>query len=141
MSSWMQFINGKLLKIHDIEKACKDFTDEITVIVQHEQEINAQLREENKQLKDEHYKDKEIQKLQKENEELRKRLVGSFEISSEEQDKINEWKEKHIQKKHKGKFYTGAIGGGFTYQFYPTSIGDTGSIVCSCGEEFCFKEL
>ena len=62
-------------------------------------------------------------------------------LSKEELAKINEWKEKHVEEKHDGSYYAGAIGGMFTYQFIPTSIGDIGEIICSCGEKFCFREL
>lgn len=40
---------------------------------------------------------------------------------------------------HKG--YYGAIGGGFTYQFLPTSIGVSGTIIASNGDKLEFREL
>ena len=92
-------------------------------------------------------KDEEIQKLQKEVEELKKDIFAKrkgytvFEIMPEENKEINEWIEKHINEKHNGDHYAGAIGGRFTYKFIPTSIGEIGEIVCSCGESFCFREL
>ena len=88
-------------------------------------------------------KDEEIQKLQKEINQLKnKQWEGfNFNISKEELTKINKWKEKHVEEKHDGSYYAGAIGGMFTYQFTPTSIGDIGEVICSCGEKFCFREL
>ena len=138
---FMEFINGKMLKVHDIDTACKNFTDEISVIVRHVQGQNSVLKAENDKLKSEHYKDKEIQRLQKEVENWKKRVVGSFEIDEDERLAIEEWKAKHIQEKHKGNGYAGAIGGRFKYIFTPTSIGVIGEIECSCGDKFCFKDL
>ena len=65
----------------------------------------------------------------------------TFEVSDKEMKDIEKWKKKHIKKKHGGSYYSGAIGGRFTYSFIPTSIGDIGTIKCSCGEEHTFKEL
>lgn len=64
-----------------------------------------------------------------------------FEITPEEQTKIEKWQNKHIKKKHKGNNYHGAIGGNWTYEFIPTSIGYIGTVKCSCGEEYTFREL
>lgn len=139
--NFMEFKNGKLLKVHDIETACKNFTDEITTIVQQVQSRNQILQAENDKLKSEHYKDAEIQRLLSEVESWKKRVIGSFEISEDERLAIQEWKVKHVAEKHKGNGYAGAIGGRFTYHFTPTSIGTIGEIVCSCGDKFCFKDL
>lgn len=64
-----------------------------------------------------------------------------FEVTPEEREQIEEWKEQHIKEKHKGNNYSGAFGGRYTYEFIPTSIGDIGTIKCGCGAEFTFKEL
>ena len=89
----------------------------------------------------EYNKDDQIAKLLEENEKLKAREYQSFIITPEERDAINSWKEKHIQEKHSGNDYAGAIGGRYTYEFIPTSIGTIGYIKCHCGEEFCFREL
>lgn len=65
----------------------------------------------------------------------------SFNISKKEWEAIKQWQEKHIKEKHNGNDYAGAIGGRYTYEFTPTSIGDIGAIKCGCGAEFTFKEL
>lgn len=63
-------------------------------------------------------------------------------ILQEENKIITEWIKKHNLKKHGSEtVYCGAIGGGMTYIFTPTSIGTVGKIRCSCGEEFCFRNL
>lgn len=92
-------------------------------------------------------KDEEIQKLQAEIDKLKTELkekkkgYTEFVITPEENNEINKWIDKHINEKHGGSHYAGAIGGRFTYKFIPTSIGEIGEIVCSCGESFCFREL
>ena len=105
------------------------------------------LEKENEKLKDEHYKDKEIKRITEENERLRENYRNGFPLTKEECDAINKWKEKHEKKTHKiitpeqKMTYGGAIGGTYTYHFTPTTIGVIGTIQCTCGEEFTFKNL
>lgn len=136
-----EFINGKILRVHDIETACKNFTDEIVAIVKQVQGENNRLRAENEQLKNEHYKDAEIQRLVAENEAMKKRVSGCFELSDSERKEIYAWQSRHISQRHHGRKNAGAIGGRFKYIFTPTSIGEIGEIECSCGDSFCFREL
>ena len=92
-------------------------------------------------------KDEELQKLRNELENTRKALYRGFPISENEMNKINEWIDNHLREKHglvtleqrlESKC---AIGGRFTYEFIPTSIGAIGTIKCSCGDEFVFQEM
>ena len=98
------------------------------------------LEKENKALKDEHYKDEELQKMQKELDSLRRDLSRGFPISEEEQEKIREWQRKHEEEAH-GATNVTAIGGKYTYEFIPTSIGTFGSVKCTCGAKFEFQEV
>ena len=89
-------------------------------------------------------KDEEIQKLKEEIERLKakpKKIGLCFEINAEELGEINKWIDKHIEEKHNGSHYAGAIGGRFSYRFVPTSIGEIGEVFCTCGDSFCFREL
>lgn len=87
------------------------------------------LEETNKELSDKQFKDKELQRLQDEVEHWRHIACQGFTIDDEEYQAIKEWKENH---KHNS----------FYYEFVPTPIGDSGSIVCAvCGEKFEFKEV
>lgn len=94
-----------------------------------------------KELEDKKFKDKTIKALTEKVERLESKLNSGFYLSNEEIKSINEWKENHIKSKHKGNTFTGIIGGRYTYEFIPTSIGDIGTIKCSCGKEFTFREL
>lgn len=127
--------DGKLLSIDDVFNNVNKLKDFILRLKNQRDRAWEELKEYNK--------DEEIQKLQKEINQLKnKKAEGfNFNISKEELVKINKWKEKHVEDKHDGSYYAGAIGGMFTYQFVPTSIGDIGEIICSCGEKYCFREL
>ena len=127
--------DGRLISIDDVFKNVNKLKDYIVTLKNQRDRAWEELKEYNK--------DVEIQKLQNEIDELKNRKFEgfNFNISKEELAKINEWKEKHVEEKHDGSYYAGAIGGMFTYQFIPTSIGDIGEIICSCGEKYCFREL
>jgi hypothetical protein len=92
---------------------------------------------------------KEIQKKQLKIADRFKKVANTIavkkskaEVSTEKETKaISEWINKHIEEKHGGNSYAGAIGGRFSYNFTPTSIGEIGVIKCSCGDSFCFREL
>lgn len=92
------------------------------------------LEKENKALKDEHYKSKELQSMKERLESMQRAIYRGFPISEEEQEKIKKWQKEHDRKVH------GAIGGDYTYEFIPTSVGTFGSVKCTCGAEFEFQE-
>ena len=121
----------------NFEEAIMEIIDRINDAETKKDEAYKQLEEWNK--------DEEIQKLKSEIESLQNKLWNarrySFEITPEEHEAIEEWKKKHVEEKHNGDAYAGAIGGRYKYIFVPTPIGTVGSIKCSCGETFCFSEL
>lgn len=137
---FMEFKNGKLLRVHDIKNTCEQFAAEVAATVQFLQDQNAQLQEENTQLKNEHYKDTELIRMQADLEVMRNQLKRGFPLSEDEADAIFQWQYNHMEAKHKGQ-PSGTIGGRFTYCFTPTSIGTIGEIKCSCGAKYIFKEL
>lgn len=56
-----------------------------------------------------------------------------FELSKEQCLKITEWIEKHDAEAHGGlNRNVGAIGGAYTYEFTPTSLGTVSKVRCSC---------
>lgn len=92
-------------------------------------------------------KDEELQKLRNELEKTKADSYRGFPISEDEKNKIDEWINNHLKEKHdlitlEQKIASqGAIGGRFTYEFIPTSIGTIGTIKCTCGDKFVFREL
>lgn len=105
------------------------------------------LEKENKALKDEHYKDEKLQRMQEELTSLRRAIYRGFPISEEDQKRITRWQKEHDKEAHgitdiKGHLAkAGAIGGDYTYEFVPTSIGTFGSVKCTCGAKFEFQEV
>ena len=103
--------------------------------------------EENKKLKDEAFKDEELKRMQEKLKRTSDALMNSFQISKKEWDKIHEWKKQHEADVHglhtlKERISAhGAAGGGYSYEFHPTSIVTFGSVVCDrCGAKFQFQE-
>lgn len=121
-------------EMKDIETALED----LKYLYIRQQEENDRLRNQNKELQDEHWKDETLQKMKARLDLVEDNARRGFPISEEENRKIVEWQQKHIQEKHKGNGYAGAIGGRFSYIFIPTGIGTFGSCRCTCGEEFTF---
>ena len=93
-------------------------------------------------------KDKKIQELEDKIAELRSELGYSFRMTKEDWNRVREWQIQHQAEKHGLKTSKdrlaagGAIGGNWTFEFIPTSIGTVGTCICgSCKEEFKFQEL
>lgn len=95
---------------------------------------NERLQEENKELHGQIY-------------EMEKDLNRGFLITEKEYEAIQAWIRKHNEEVHGADYSahkyrnSGAIGGAFTYEFIPTSIGVIGTVRCSCGESFIFQNL
>ena len=86
--------------------------------------------------------DKEIARLNEVIDEQKECLRFGFGVTRQENEVITAWLKKHNLESHGSEYVNrGAIGGGITYSFAPTSIGTVGKIRCSCGEEFCFRDL
>ena len=97
------------------------------------------LKKENERLKSNHYKDEQLANLEKKYEAMKEKCHLGFHITKEEHEKINAWIEKQM-KKHPGN--GGAIGGRFSYEFVPTGIGTSGTIIDGfTGDKFNFHEL
>ena len=117
----------------DVDKAIKTIEDELD----RNKRMISDLREENTRLKSASYKNEELQKMKTELEEMRKDYNLGFPISEEEHKQIKSWMTEH----KKCQSNSGAIGGGYEYCFIPTSIGIIGTVKCTCGAEFTFREL
>ncbi len=87
------------------------------------------------------WKDETIAKMRSDLIQLRQNYFRGFPITEDEGIAINKWIKAHCKEKHNGIIGGGAIGGSFIYNFRPTSIGVIGTIQCSCGDSYCFREL
>ena len=84
---------------------------------------NEYLKKENEKLKSDHYKDDELKNLEEKYKVMKERCHLGFPITKEE---------------HNG----GAIGGRFSYEFVPTGIGTSGTVIDGfTGDKFNFQEL
>lgn len=72
---------------------------------------------------------------------IKQKTGWTFSVHPEEVNKILTWEEKHIKEKHNGNGHADVIDGRFSYEFTPTSLGDIGVVKCSCGGEFCFRDI
>jgi len=109
----------------------KDKFDTILDNIKMREDENARLSKENSYLRSENYKDNELSKMKEELESITKRFRRSFEVTSEDWEKIRAWQKKHDTEEHKNPGqYHGTCGGGYSFEFYPTGIGTFGSCVC-----------
>lgn len=140
--SYGTFIDGKYIEVEPVDKCMK--------MLQYRfdgknRTIN-NLRNQIKELTDSQYKDKELQKMKAELEKMQREYNRGFPITDDEWKAIETWKEKHDREVHGltecNERIGGAIGGRYTFEFVPTTIGIIGTIKCgSCGKKFTFREL
>ena len=112
----------------DIEKAFEPIKESILWY----KSVADTLREKVNYLESENYKDEELQKMKSQLEQIQEDYRRGFPITKEESDDINKWKKNHDVTEHGNvDGYHGAIGGGYTYEFVPTSIGSFGTCFCN----------
>lgn len=104
------------------------------------------LRNQIKDLTYSQYKDKKLREMKDKLEATQREYNRGFPITDKEWDAIETWKGKHDREVHGltecNERIGGAIGGRYTFEFIPTTIGIIGTIKCeSCGEKFTFREL
>lgn len=130
MSGWF-YKNDKRIDILASENDIDNYLETIKYnLLKNEQTIKA-LREENSEIKAETYRDEELQRMKEELDGIRSEMRLGFPMSQEERNEVYEWQKSHDAEEHNNpKSYHGAIGGGYTYEFSPTSIGTFGSCIC-----------
>lgn len=134
---------GSWCTVYELDKALRA----IKIRNMRDQDKIRYLESENKKLKEKIYKDEELAKMKTQLEAMQKDYYRGFPISEEDQKHIEEWQKKHEAEAHHCHTLderlrrSGAIGGSYTYEFIPTSIGTVGKIKCSCGATFTFSEL
>ena len=142
MSSWV-FRNGDLVEVDNLEKCFESIRE----TVDGKDARIKYLEKQNKELLDEAYKDNKLKEMQDELNRMRADYRRGFPITEDEENAIKKWCDEHDRKKHglktdKDKMKAGGcIGGRYSYELTPTSIGIIGEVKCSCGKKFCFREL
>ena len=122
---------GGLRPILSSEKAIDEYLNTIKRNLLSKEDTIACLREELKKAKDEAYASEEMTRMKEELDRARKSLYRGFPIDEDEDKHIRDWQHRHETLYHKNpKGYHGATGGGYTYKFYPTSIGVIGTCYC-----------
>ena len=97
------------------------------------------LRNQIKELTDSQYKDKKLQEMKAELNKMQREYNRGFPITDDEWKAIETWKEEHDREVHGltecNERVGGAIGGRYTFEFTPCTIGTIGTIKCGkCGE-------
>ena len=116
--------------IHPLDESLDSIKTRFEELIQANQSLFGRLQE----LKQEKWADERLIEMKDKLKTMSEEYYRGFPISSEAESRINEWKKNH---RHSG----GAIGGTFTYEFIPTSIGTIGTIKCACGDSFTFEDL
>lgn len=92
------------------------------------------VEKENEHHRNETYKIGYVSKLREENKRLKEDYYRGFPISKEEKEAIDKWADEH----YKTCPYKRA---GYSYHFYPSPLGVSGVVQCSCGAKFEFQEI
>ena len=123
---------GKIIfkTIHPLDESLDSIKTRFEELIQANQSLFGRLQE----LKQEKWADERLIEMKDKLKTMSEEYYRGFPISAEAESRINEWKKNH---RHNG----GAIGGTFTYEFIPTSIGTIGTIKCACGDSFTFEDL
>ena len=133
--------------LQNIEKEIDRFVENLKSELRCKDTRIQYLEHQNQNLISEKYKDQELSRMKKDLEEMKADYYRGFPISKNKQDKIDEWIDKHEKEAHNCRTLDdkmrrgGCIGGTYTYEFIPTSIGTIGTIKCNCGAEFTFQEM
>lgn len=128
---------GGLCPVLSSEEGINEYLNAIKRNLLSKEDTIAYLREELKKAKDETYASEEMTRMKEELDRTRKSMYRGFPIEEDEDEHIKDWQHRHETLYHKNpKGYHGAIGGGYTYKFYPTSIGVVGTCYC----DICHRE-
>ena len=121
------------------EYKTEELVDILTALADYVAESEEKRDKAIKQL-EEFNKDEEIVKLKEQLQNKQEKIKNSqvFIIEPEEVELIRKWKTQHEAEEHGGNSYAGAVGGRYTYEFVPTSIGTVGVVKCTCGKHFDF---
>lgn len=119
-----------------VNKNPLQLVDELKESVEHLANDYEKVQEELRESRKEAYVNAEIMRLKAENEKLKEQVGRGFFLTSEEMASVMVWRRSWISKKWNRGQYMGTIDEGFTYQFYPTTIGCIVTVIAPDGEEF-----
>ena len=124
-------IGGKNVPLLSCEKDIAEAFESIKESILWYKSMADTLREKVNYLESENYKDEELQNMKAQLEKIQEDYWRGFPITKEESDDITKWKKNHDATEHgNADSYHGTIGGGYTYEFIPTSIGSFGTCFC-----------
>ena len=135
-------IDGEYMEVETVDKCMRmlryRFDDQKKTI--------DNLRNQIKELTDSQYKDKKLQEMKAELNKMQREYNRGFPITDDEWKASETGKEEHDREvpglTECNERVGGAIGGRYTFEFIPTTIGIIGTIKCGdCGEKLTFREL
>ena len=128
--------NDDIVKVETFD----DAMNSIRLRYQKLQDTIKQLSQENKELKSGVFATNYVREAMVEAEKIRNEYRLGFPMTEEEVQKADKWTKEHTESAHKGESF-GAIGGQYTYEFTPTSIGVLCGLRCSCGAHITLTNL
>ena len=136
MKDKLELKDDSIWLLKDIKSVLQDVYDHYRDV----KNYNEYLQKENQRLKSETYKDEELSTMKSKYDSMMKAYYRGFPISEEESEKIKQW-----MKEHDNDFYKdtkiSTIGGRYTYEFQPTSLGTIGTIIDTLtGDKLTFRD-
>ena len=115
------------------EQACIIIANHINEVEEEKEKMRAKVREYEENIN----ADTRIMELKAQLARCHASMEHGFRVEPEEHEAIQKWKDNHDRKVHKLDTLDkklaagGAIGGRYTYEFFPTSIGTAGICICN----------
>ena len=128
--------NKKVVKVETFD----DAMNSIKLRYQSLQDIIEKLLRENQELRSGVFATNYVREALANAEKIRNEYRLGFPMTEEEVQKAEKWMKEHNESAHKGESF-GAIGGQYTYEFTPTSIGVLCGVRCSCGAHITLTDL
>ena len=130
---YSSYLDGKFHTFQGLDKSL----DEIRAQVIETLEAYERIAAENEHLKNEHWKDEQLQQMSESKKKMEDAYYRGFPVTADESAAIKAWEDQHWTLQHQAPDTMsrlnkmGAIGGSFSYEFIPTSIGVAGSVCCN----------
>lgn len=136
MGDKLELKDDSIWLLKDIKSVLQDVYDHYRDV----KNYNEYLQKENERLKSETYKDEELSTMKSKYDNMMKAYYRGFPISEEESEKIKQWMNKHDNDFYKDTKIS-TIGGRYTYEFQPTSLGTIGTIIDTLtGDKLTFRD-